>query len=56
MEHLESQLGASDVTLSTDMLDRIDEIVAPGTNVSSGDGGYVPDALRDAFLRRRCAA
>ncbi len=56
MEHLESQLGAADVTLSTDVLDRIDEIVAPGTNVSSGDVGYVPDALQDAFLRRRRTA
>ena len=30
MEHLESQLGAVDVTLSTDVLDQIDEIVPPG--------------------------
>ncbi len=28
MEHLESQLGAADVRLSDDVLDRIDEIVA----------------------------
>ena len=31
MEQLESQLGAADVTLSADVLDRIDEIVPPGT-------------------------
>ena len=30
MEHLESQLGAADVALSDDVLDRIDEIVPPG--------------------------
>ncbi len=30
MEHLESQLGAADVELSDDVLDRIDEIVPPG--------------------------
>ena len=30
MEHLESQLTAADVTLSDDVLDRIDEIVPPG--------------------------
>jgi aryl-alcohol dehydrogenase-like predicted oxidoreductase len=30
MEQLESQLGAADVTLSDDILDRIDEIVPPG--------------------------
>ena len=53
MEHLESQLGAADVTLSTDVLDRIDEIVPPGTNLSTDDAGYVPDALQDPFLRRR---
>ena len=56
MEHLESQLGGADVTLSTDVLDRIDQIVAPGTNVSYGDGCYVPDALQDPFLRRRRTA
>ena len=53
MEHLESQLGAMDVTLTTDVLDRIDEIVPPGTNLSADDGGYVPDALSDPHLRRR---
>lgn len=56
MEHLESQLGAADVTLTTDVLDRIDEIVAPGTNVSSGDRGFVPDSLQQPFLRRRRTA
>ncbi len=30
MEHLESQLGATEVTLSVDVLDAIDEIVPPG--------------------------
>ena len=34
MEHLESQLTAADVTLSDDVLDRIDEIVPPGVNVN----------------------
>lgn len=53
MEHLESQLGAMDVTLTTDVLDRIDEIVPPGTNLSTDDAGYVPDALSDPHLRRR---
>jgi aryl-alcohol dehydrogenase-like predicted oxidoreductase len=53
MDHLESQLGAVDVRLSTDVLDRIDEIVPPGVNVVRGDAGYVPPALTDPFLRRR---
>jgi aryl-alcohol dehydrogenase-like predicted oxidoreductase len=56
MEQLESQLGAVDVRLSTDVLDRIDEIVPPGRNVSRNDVGYVPDALQDPFLRRRRTA
>src|SRR4051795_12392980 len=37
MDHLESQLGAADVKLSADVLDRIDEIVPPGVTVSPGD-------------------
>ena len=56
MDHLESQLGAVDVTLSADVLDRIDEIVPPGTNVNPADRGYQPPALTDPFLRRRRTA
>ncbi len=56
MQHLESQLGAVDVTLSTDVLDRIDEIVAPGVTLSRSDAGYQPPALSDPFLRRRRTA
>ena len=53
MEQLESQLGAADAVLGTDVLDRIDEIVPPGTTLSDLDAGYVPPALADPFLRRR---
>jgi aryl-alcohol dehydrogenase-like predicted oxidoreductase len=53
MEHLESQLGAADVTLPAEVLDRIDEIVPPGTNLNQADGGYLPPALADPSLRRR---
>ena len=53
MDHLESQLAALDVTLSTDVLDRIDEIVPPGVTLSQADAGYLPPALEDAALRRR---
>jgi aryl-alcohol dehydrogenase-like predicted oxidoreductase len=55
MEQLESQLGAADVTLSNDLLDRIDKIVPPGTTLNRDDSGYIPQALRDPFLRRRTA-
>jgi aryl-alcohol dehydrogenase-like predicted oxidoreductase len=56
MEQLETQLGAVDVTLSKDVLDRIDEIVPPGVTLSRADAGYVPPALSDPFLRRRRTA
>jgi aryl-alcohol dehydrogenase-like predicted oxidoreductase len=53
MEHLDSQLGAADVRLSPDLLDRIDEIVPPGTNLNPADRGYDPPALVTPDLRRR---
>jgi len=53
MEQLESQLGAADVELSDQVLDAIDEIVPPGTNVDPGAGGWRPPSLADASLRRR---
>ena len=53
MEQLESQLGAADVVLEPAVLDRIDEIVPPGTNLNPADGGWTPPALADAALRRR---
>jgi aryl-alcohol dehydrogenase-like predicted oxidoreductase len=53
MEHLESQIGAVDVALSADVLDRIDKIVAPGTNVVDSDSGYRPPSIANPRLRRR---
>ncbi len=53
MEHLESHLGAADVKLSADVLDRIDEVVAPGTNLNPADRGFEPPALANPALRRR---
>ena len=55
MEQLESQLGAADVRLDTEILDSIDEIVAPG-QIVGGTGSYGSDALTDPFLRRRRVA
>jgi len=52
MEHLESQLGAADVFLADDLLDRIDEIVPPGVNVNPADAGFDNPALA-ADARRR---
>jgi aryl-alcohol dehydrogenase-like predicted oxidoreductase len=53
MEHLEGQLTAADVTLDAAILDRIDEIVPPGTNLNQPDRGYEPPALTTPSLRRR---
>ncbi len=52
MEHLDSQLAAADTELSEDLLDRIDEIVPPGTNINPADGGWVSPALERAARRR----
>ncbi|HEY5195716.1 MAG TPA: aldo/keto reductase [Solirubrobacteraceae bacterium] len=56
MDQLESQLGAADVTLSADVLDRIDEIVAPGVTLARFDLGYTAPAVADRLLRRRRTA
>jgi aryl-alcohol dehydrogenase-like predicted oxidoreductase len=53
MEQLESQLSAPDVRLSKDVLDKIDQIVPPGTNVNVEDAGWAPSVLTKPHLRRR---
>ena len=53
MEHLESQLGAAEVTLDEATLDRIDEIVPPGLTLNPADAGWLPPALLEKGLRRR---
>jgi aryl-alcohol dehydrogenase-like predicted oxidoreductase len=53
MEQLEGQLGAADVRLDDAVLDRIDELVPPGTNLNAADGGYQPPAITSAWRRRR---
>jgi aryl-alcohol dehydrogenase-like predicted oxidoreductase len=40
MEQLESYLPAADILLSRDVLDRIDELVAPGVTVNPDDNSY----------------
>ena len=53
MKHLDSQLTAPDVRLESTVLDRIDEIVPPGTNLRRGDGGWEPSVLTNMRRRRR---
>lgn len=52
-QHLEDYLRALDVELTGDILDRIDEIVAPGTNFSWVDAGYRPTSILEPSRRRR---
>ena len=52
MEHLESQLAAADVTIDPAVLDRIDEIVPPGSNVNVADGGWANPDLEPPARRR----
>jgi aryl-alcohol dehydrogenase (NADP+) len=53
MDHLDDLLAGLDVTLADDVLDRIDEIVPPGTDVGTLDQAYQPPALQNPSLRRR---
>ncbi|HJX47374.1 MAG TPA: aldo/keto reductase [Gaiellaceae bacterium] len=53
MEQLEDTLAGAEVTLSDELLDRIDEIVPPGTDVGTLDQAYRPPALLRPSLRRR---
>ena len=53
MEQLESQLSGAGVQLGAGVLDRIDEIVPPGTNFNPADSGWVPPVLHDPANRRR---
>ena len=55
MEHLDDLLAGFDVTLSDDVLDAIDQIVPPGTDVGTLDQAYVPPSLTIPTLRRRPA-
>lgn len=53
MEQLESQLSVADVRLGDDVLDRIDRVVPPGTNVNPAEAGYQPPSVAQPALRRR---
>ncbi|GGT67244.1 MULTISPECIES: aldo/keto reductase [Streptomyces] len=52
-EQLDGLLKAATLVLDDDVLDRIDEIVPPGTNLYHPDGAWRPPYLTDATLRRR---
>ncbi|MBF9130356.1 aldo/keto reductase [Plantactinospora sp. S1510] len=55
MEQLDASLKGAALALDDAVLDRIDEIVPPGTNVYQPDGAWRPPVLTDPARRRRPA-
>ncbi|HEX7168178.1 MAG TPA: aldo/keto reductase [Acidimicrobiales bacterium] len=55
MDQLDTQLGAADVQLEPAILDRIDELVPPGTNLNAADSGWTPPSIASPWRRRRSA-
>jgi aryl-alcohol dehydrogenase-like predicted oxidoreductase len=55
MEQLDDLLAGIDLVVSDEVLDQIDAIVPPGTDVGRLDMAYSPPALHQASLRRRPA-
>jgi aryl-alcohol dehydrogenase-like predicted oxidoreductase len=53
MEQLESQLPAAHVALDTELLDRIDELVAPGVTLNPDDNSYGTAELTPQARRRQ---
>jgi len=53
MEQLTDLLAGASVALDDDVLDRIDQIVAPGVNLNPADAGWQPPVLADPASRRR---
>ncbi|MFI7490380.1 aldo/keto reductase [Micromonospora echinaurantiaca] len=56
MDQLDGLLAGATLTLDDAILDRIDEIVPPGTNLYAPDGVWRPPALTDPARRRRPTA
>lgn len=52
LEQLESQLRVVGTVLTDEVLDLVDEVVAPGVTVAPADLAYEPRALRHKHLRR----
>jgi aryl-alcohol dehydrogenase-like predicted oxidoreductase len=51
-DQLEELLTAQDVVLDADVLDAIDDVVAPGTDLNPADRGWTPPSLDRAARRR----
>jgi aryl-alcohol dehydrogenase-like predicted oxidoreductase len=55
MEHFDDLLAGAETILDDEILDQIDAIVPPGTDVGVLDMAYVPPAISSVRLRRRPA-
>jgi aryl-alcohol dehydrogenase-like predicted oxidoreductase len=53
MEQLEGVLGADERRVPPELLDRIDELVPPGTAVRASEDPFQPPWIADASMRRR---
>jgi aryl-alcohol dehydrogenase-like predicted oxidoreductase len=53
LDHLHSQLAAADTVLSEDVLDALDQVVAPGLDLAPEEKIDTPPSLLDPKLRRR---
>lgn len=53
MAHLDDLLASADTALDDDLLDQIDKIVPPGTDIGTLDMAYQPPAITHPQLRRR---
>lgn len=55
MQHLDDLLAGAEVRLGDDVLDRIDAIVPPGSDIGLNEANDVPPAPAGPVLRRRPA-
>lgn len=53
LAQLDDLLAGVDTVLSDDIMDRIDAIVPPGTDIGTLDQAYLPPAVTEVELRRR---
>lgn len=56
MEHLDNLLAGAEVVLSDEVLNKIDEIIAPGAEAGPLEANYNPPAITQVSLRRRSSA
>ncbi len=53
MEQLDDMLAGADLVLTDEVLDRLDEIVRPGSNINPADAGWEAPSVTEKWRRRR---